>query len=199
MAKKHDRDELDRDIAAVERDLEAAAVQAQGAEEALERLKESEAEAAGRLALALRAQADLEQRLAQLQGDLLLAEREAAEQAFRDAVDARDRASVRASEAIANAIAAIADLDDADAAIQHALKDGAPVGAKLPTTPPVEQQFAEEWSRLEQLVRQKANIQLEQDLIDAAASSSMGHAIKDLPVHLQELALMRRQALLRPR
>jgi hypothetical protein len=192
MTKGRDRDELHRNIAAVERDLEAAATQAREAEDALERLKESEAETAGRLGLAVRAQADLEQRRAQLQGELREAEREAAEQAFRHAVDARDRAAVRASEAIADAVAAIADLDDARARIQQALNDGPLAGADLPTTPPVEpHQFAEEWSHLEKLVLQRANFQLEQDLVDAAG-------IKDLPVHLQEL-LRRRQRLRRSR
>jgi chromosome segregation ATPase len=177
MTKGRDRDELHRNIAAVEGDLEAAATQAREAEDALERLKESEAAAAGRLGLAVRAQADLEQRRAQLQGELRQAEREreAAEQAFRHAVDARDRAAVRASEAIADAVAAIADLDDARARIQQALNDGPLAGADLPTTPPVEpHQFAEEWSHLEKLVLQRANFQLEQDLVHGAARNSTG-------------------------
>src|SRR5918995_566147 len=146
MATRHYREELEKHIAAVERDLEAMALQAKEAEDALERLKASEMEAAGRLSIAARA---------------------------------------------------IADLQEARAAIEHARNAAAAVGAELPKTSPGEPPaFAEEWSRLEQLVRDEANLQLESDLVEAAANSSMGYAIKDLPAHLQQLARQRRRTLL---
>jgi chromosome segregation ATPase len=197
MATGHDREELEKHIAAVERDLEAMALQAKEAEDALERLKASEMEAAGRLSIAARAHADLEQRLAQLQGAQREAERAEAEQTLREAVAARDRMADEAAEAIARAVTAIADLQEARAAIEHARNAAAAVGAELPKTSPGEPPaFAEEWSRLEQLVRDEANLQLESDLVEAAANSSMGYAIKDLPAHLQQLARQRRRTLL---
>lgn len=200
MSSTRDRNELERDLGAVERDLEAAEAQAREAEEALERLRASEAEAAGRLALASRARTDLEQRLAHLQGALREAEREEAQHEYRDAVGARDRAAEAAAKAIRGAAAALAALDDARLAIERALEQGAKVGAELPRAtpgdPPV---FAEEWSRLEQLVQERSRLQLERDLVEAAASSPMGHAIKDLPAHLQILARARRQELTRSR
>jgi chromosome segregation ATPase len=196
MSTPRDPSELEKDISAVERDLKAAASQAREAEDALERLKASEAEAAGRLALAERAKADLEQRLAQLHGSLREAEREAAAQAFRDAVAARDRAAEEAAKAIAGVIAAIAALDDARDTIEQLRRETVRVGAELPDSVPGDPaMFVEEWARLEQLVRQKAQMQLERDLVEAAATSSMGHAIKDLPEHLQHLARERRRAL----
>jgi chromosome segregation ATPase len=197
MATKHDRQELDQRIAAVEGDLEAAALQAKEAEDTLERLKASEVEAAGRLSIAARAQADLEQRLAQLQGARREAERAEAEQTFRGAVAARDRMADEAAEAIASAVTAIANLQEARAAIEYARNAGAAVGAEIPKAPPGEPPaFAEQWSRVEQIVRDEANLQLESDLVEAAAKSPMGNAIKDLPAHLQHLAHQRRRTLL---
>ena len=196
MATGHDRQELKKDIAAVERDLETTALQAKEAEDQLAQLKASEAEAAGRLSLAARAQADLEQRLAQLQGALREAERAAAEEAFRAAAAARDRLADEAAAAIATAMAAIVDLRQARLAVEHALNAAAAVGAEIPKVPPGEPPaLAEEWSRLEQYVRQEANLQLESDLVEAAANSPLGHAIKDLPAHLQQVARQRRRAL----
>jgi chromosome segregation ATPase len=196
MSAANDRGELERTVTAVERDLEVAATQAREAEDALERLKANEAEATGRLALASRAKADLEQRLAQLQGALREADRETAKQAFREAVATRDRCAEEAAEAIARALAAIAAVDDAHVAIEQSVHEGAMVGAELRHAPPGDPAvFAEEWSRLEQLVRQKSQLQLEQDLVEAAAASPMGHAIKDLPEHLQVLARERRLSL----
>jgi chromosome segregation ATPase len=191
-----DRNQLEKDLAAVERDLEVAATQAREAQDALERLKASESELAGRLALASRAKGDLEQRLAQLHGALREAEREAAEHAFHQAVAARDTAAEEAAKAIERAVAAIEALDGARIAMGQALEQAATMGGEVPAAPPGDPEvFAQEWSRLAQLVRDKAQWQLEQDLVEVAAASSMGHAIKDLPVHLQHLARERRRAL----
>jgi chromosome segregation ATPase len=191
-----DRNQLEKDVAAVERDLEVAATQAREAQDALERLKASESELAGRLALASRAKGDLEQRLAQLQGALREAEREAAEHAFHRAVAARDTAAEEAAKAIERAVSAIEALDGARIAMEEASGEAATMGGEVPAAPPGDPEvFAQEWSRLAHLVRDKAQWQLEQDLVEAAAASSMGHAIKDLPVHLQHLARERRRAL----
>jgi chromosome segregation ATPase len=197
MTMGHDREELEKHVAAVQRDLEAVVLQAKEAEDALERLKASEMEAAGRLSIAGRAQADLEQRLAQLQGAQREAERAEAEETLREAVAARDRMADEAAEAIASAVTALANLHKARAAIEHARKAAEAVGAERPKTSPGEPPaFAEEWSRLEQLVRDEANLQLESDLVEAAAKSSTGYAIRDLPAHLQHLARQRRRTLL---
>ena len=191
-----DRDKLKRQVTALEGDLEVAAAQARDAEELLERLEASQSEAAGRLTLASRAKADLEQRLAQLHGALQEAEREAAEQAYREALAVRDGAAEEAAAAIDRAIAALENLDKSRVAAKRAWEKAAEGGARLQEAPPAEPVvYAEEWSRLEELVRQKAQWQLEKDLVEAAAASPMGNAIKDLPVHLQQLARKRRSAL----
>lgn len=191
-----DRDKLKRQVTALERDLEVAAAQARDAEEVLERLEASQSEAAGRLTLASRAKADLEQRLAQLHEVLQDAERETAEQAYREALAIRDRAAEEAATAIDRAIAAVENLDKARVAAKRAWELAAKAGAKLSDASPAEPAaHAEQWSRLEILVRQKAQLQLEKDLVEAAAASPMGNAIKDLPVDLQQLARRRRSAL----
>ena len=191
-----DQDKLQRQVTALERDLELAAAQARDAEEALQRLEASQSEAAGRLTLASRAKADLEQRLVQLHGTLRDVEREAAEQACREALAARDGAAEEAATAIDRAVAAVENLDKARVSARRAWEEATKAGAKLLDASPAEPVvYAEEWSRLEKLVRQKAKWQLEKDLVEAAAASPMGNAIKDLPVHLQQLARKRRGAL----
>lgn len=193
-----DRDELLRKVTALEHDLEAAAAQARDAEQVLERLEASQAEAAGRLAVASRARADLEQRRAELHEALLIAEREAAEDAYRQALAVRDKAAEEAGAAIGRVVATVENLDQARAALKGAWDEASEHGAKLPDASHGEPAvYAEEWARLEQLVRNKAELQLERDLVDAAAVSPLGNAIHDLPAHLQELARQRRRTLTR--
>jgi chromosome segregation ATPase len=190
-----DRDELQQQVAALEGDLEAAAAEARSAEEALERLKEAQSETAGRLTLASRAEADLKQRLGEVRAALHDAVREAAEQAFRRTVAARDGAAKEAANAINRAIASLANLDAARQAVQQAAEEathaGSRVAHKLPAEPA---SLAEQWSRLEHLVREQAEWRLEDELVEAAAASPMGHAIEELPAHLQQLARERRRA-----
>jgi hypothetical protein len=192
-----DRDELLRQVTALEHDLDGAAAQARDAEQVLERLEASQAEAAGRLALASRAKADLEQRRAELHEALRTAERDAAEDGYRQALAVRDKAAEEAGAAINRVLAAVENLDQARAALQGAWDEASKRGAKLPDASPGEPAvYVEEWARLEQLVRNKAEWQLERDLVDAAAMSSQGNAIQHLPAHLQQLARQRRRALL---
>jgi len=187
--KTPDRDTLLRQVTVLTQDLEAAVAQARDAEEVLERLEASQSEAAGRLALASRARADLEQRLAEVQAALRIAEREHAEQAYRQALTERDEAAEAGAAAIKHVLAVVEELDQAEAALSVAWDEAIRLGAKLPDALPTEPAvYAHEWSRLEQLLRQKAQWQLERDLVEAAAASPMGDAIKDLPVHLQQLA-----------
>ena len=100
--------------------------------------------------------------------------------------------------AINQVLASVENLDRARAALQSAWDEASNYGAKLPDASHGEPAlYAEEWTRLEQLVRGKAEWQLEKDLVDAAAGSPQGKAIQDLPAHLQQLASQRRRALLR--
>ena len=108
------------------------ALQAKEAEDTLSFLKASEAEAVGRPPSPDRSSGRPEQRHAQLLGALQEAERAEAEQTFREAVAARDRMADEVAEAIAAAMTAIADLQHARAAIEHALNAGAAVGARNP-------------------------------------------------------------------
>lgn len=190
-----DRDELEQQAAALERDLEAAAAEARSAEETLARLKQSQSETAGRLTLASRAEADLQQRLGEVQTALRDAAREAAEHAFRETVAVRDATAKEAATAINRAIAKLENLDAARAAVQQAADVLTRAGARVaPPEPDEPAAFAEQWSRLEQLVREHVEWRLEEDLIEAAVGSAMGHAIDNLPIHLQQLARERRRA-----
>jgi chromosome segregation ATPase len=190
-----DRDELERQAAALEGDLEAAAAEARSAAETLERLKQSQSETAGRLTLASRAEADLRQRLAEVRRAIRDAAREAAEQAFRQTVAVRDATANEAANAINRAIGSLENLDAAREAVQRAADEVIQAGTRnAPPLPDEPGSFAEQWSRLEQLVREHVQWRLEEDLIEAAAGSTMGRAIDDLPVHLQQLARERRRA-----
>jgi hypothetical protein len=195
-----DRDELEQQAAALERDLEAAAAEARSAEETLERLKQAQSETAGRLTLASRAEADLKQRLGEVRTALREAAREAAAQALRQAVAVRDAAAKEAAAAINRAITRLENLDAARAAVERAAGEATQAGSRAaPTLPAEPASFAEQWSRLEHLVREHAQWRLEEDLIEAAAASPMGIAIEDLPVHLQQLARDRHRAKQRAR
>lgn len=190
-----DRDELEQQAATLERDLEAAAAEARSAEETLERLKQSQSETAGRLTLAARAEADLKQRLVEVRTALRDAAREAAEEAFRERVAVRDAAAKEAATAINRAIAKLENLEVAREAVEQAAEEVGHAGGRVaPPVPDEPASFPEQWSRLEQLVRENVQWRLEEDLIEAAASSAMGHAIEDLPIHLQQLARERRRA-----
>jgi hypothetical protein len=68
--------------------------------------------------------------------------------------------------------------------------------AAVPEPPAEPQAFRESWDYLIERMRTELGGQLERDLIDAAARSPSGNAIKDLPSHLRALATERRRALL---
>jgi chromosome segregation ATPase len=190
-----DRDELELQAAALERDLEAAAAEARAAEETLERLKQSQSETAGRLTRASTAEADLKQRLGDVRAALREAAREAAEQALSQAVAVRDASAKEAAAAINRAIARLENLDAARAQVERAAGEATKAGSRVgPTLPAEPSSLAEQWSRLEQLVGANAQWRLEEDMIEAAAASAMGRAIDELPVHLQQLARERRRA-----
>jgi hypothetical protein len=55
----------------------------------------------------------------------------------------------------------------------------------------------ENWEQLIEHIRNDLGAELEQDLIEAAARSPFGDAIKDLPAYLRALATERRRALIK--
>jgi hypothetical protein len=70
----------------------------------------------------------------------------------------------------------------------------APTAGEIEAGPDV---MRESWERLCEEVRKRINEEFEEELVAAAARSPLGHAINDLPRHLQELARQRYRALVK--
>ena len=90
------KEELEAGVAELERALADAQAQLRAAEATLHDFEEQQSQAAGRLALAMRAAADFEARLQVQREALRQAARESAETALAQAVETRDGAARRA-------------------------------------------------------------------------------------------------------
>jgi cell division septum initiation protein DivIVA len=161
----------------------------------------------GRLTLTQRALDDYRERLA---GSLLELEETIADEARR-ALEATLRRREKAASLVAQGADALLDgLETLDKASEAALVawstwtssmpkraqtlEGTSVPPELESEPEV---MRESWQRLCDEVRQRVGHQFERDLVEAAARSPLGHAINQLPTHLQELARQRHRALVR--
>jgi chromosome segregation ATPase len=192
-------EELTREIAELEREMERVDASARDAETALSALEDQRAEAIGRLQLARRASADFEARIAERRAALEQARKEAAVIALREAVRRRNAVAARVAERLDAAVADLDELDrvreEAHAAHQELLEVANGLGpVDLPEEP---EELQDQWERLAAHVRRGLSEQLEDELVEAAARSPMGAAIGDLPRHLQEAARRRRQQLMR--
>jgi hypothetical protein len=202
------REKPEKEIVALERELERARFEAQKNEAALSALEEQRRERQERLATALRAQQDLEQ---QLDEKRMEAERAAAAAAFDDFKEAlveRDAAAEAFASAAQSVMLRLQEFDAAQESAETAwetLLNGGTVA--LPTAGEVSagdpsvrpDPFREALSRLIELVRDRSDEELERDLVEAAARSPAGNAIPNLPTHLQELARARFFALAQER
>jgi leucyl aminopeptidase len=198
------------EIAALERELEAARQAAEENHAALSALEEQRREREGRLAVALGAQQDFERRLEEKRVELAHAEAEAARETFKRALGDRESAAEAFASAAHSVMLRLQDFDaaqeDAEEAWQAILRSGAPVdpraageelpGEELHASPDV---FAEALAMLIELVGQRADHDLERDLVEAAARSPLGNDIATLPTHLQGLARARYFAIARER
>jgi len=178
-----DKDELNREIRAMERELQHARQLAEKSQAALSALDEQRREREGRLTLALRAQQDYERRLEEKRAELARAEAEAALEALKNELRNRDVAA----EAFATAQEEVEKVRQAILLRGGAeLRDAAAELPDEPGAPP--SVFAEALTTLTDLVSQRADHDLERDLVEAAARSPMGNDISRLPAHLQGLA-----------
>lgn len=195
------------ELAALEQELERATQAAEEIHAALSELDEERREREGRLALALRAQQDFEQRLEEKRVELARIEAEAALERLERALGARDVAAEGFASAVRAVMTRLQDFeaaqDDAENAWQAVLLSrgpaneraaGAELQGDLKAQPGV---FTEALTMLTELVSQRADLDLERDLVEAAARSPSGKDISTLPTHLQGLARSRRFAIAR--
>jgi colicin import membrane protein len=194
------------ELAALEQELERARRAAEEHHAALSALDEQRLEREGRLALALRAEQDVERRLEEKRAELARAEAEAALEALKRALADRDVAAEAFASAARSVMLRLQAFDAAQESAENASQaflrrgpaearaEAAELSRNARAQPEV---FAEALSMLIETVRQRADHDLERDLVEAAARSPFGNDISTLPKHLQELARARRVAIAR--
>ena len=109
-----------------------------------------------------------------------------------EAVGARDSAANRAAEAIAQLIASFERLDAARAATDERVAETKSQLRRRAGIGPEPARLEREWARLIDFIRTRAQLHLDEELVEAAASSPAGYDIDKLPQHLQLLARRRR-------
>ena len=188
---------LQREIATLERALREAVKQADTVQSALDNLEGHRNELAGRLAIARQAESDYAARLEERRQELALA-LEAEEKAkLLEAVDVRDDAANRVAEGIAQLIASFERLDDArDEVAERVAATQSHLGRR-PDLAPEPEKLELEWARLIEFIRERAQLALDDELVEAAVSSPLGHEIEKLPDHLQVIARRRWQERIR--
>jgi chromosome segregation ATPase len=182
---------LEREIATLERALRDARKQTDTVEAALDDLEGHRNELAGRLASARQAADDYAARLEQRRQELALALEAEAQAKLVEAVDARNDAADRAAEAIAQLVVAVEGLEAARAATAERVAETASYRGRHPTIDPEPENFEHEWTRLVDFIRERAQLALDDELVEAAASSPLGFEIDKLPDHLQVIARQR--------
>jgi len=182
---------LQREIATLERALRDARKQTDTVEAALDDLEGHRNELAGRLASAREAADDYAARLEQRRQELALALEAEAQAKLLEAVRARDDAADRAAEAIAQLIVAVEGLDGARAAMAERVAETASYRGRPPAVEPEPENFQNEWMRLIDFIRERMQLDLDDELVEAAASSPLGFEIDKLPDHLQVIARQR--------
>ena len=182
---------LQREIATLERTLRGARKQTDTVEAALDDLEGHRNELAGRLASARQAADDYAARLEQRRQELALALEAEAQAKLLDAVDARDDAADRAAEAIVQLIVSVERLEAARAATAELVAETESHRGRHPAVEPEPENFQNEWTRLTDFIRERAQLALDDELVEAAASSPLGFEIEKLPEHLQVIARQR--------
>jgi len=197
---------LEREIEALEEEF--AALQAAEHEEdsAVTALSAEIEGRRDRLTLTRRALADHEQRIRGKRAELDEAMADNAREVFEQVMQNRHEAAKSVAEAAELLLDRIAALDQLREAARSAWATaesrskavGKPLDEAVVSDVEGEPEvMRESWDRLCQEVRHRINEQFEDQLVEAAARSPLGHAIPDLPAHLQELARQRQRALFR--
>jgi chromosome segregation ATPase len=193
-------EQLRTTVAALEQELERAHTRLREGHEAIADLERRKAEAAGNVVVAERAITELEQRLVEGREALARLEQvQAAERRLAVLVGERDAAANELAQAVAQLLAQLDTLVAARETVAAARGDVRALAGRgaVRETPPEPEAFRASWERLIERIRDDLGGELDRDLIEAAARSPFGNAIKDLPAHLRALAQERRHALLR--
>ena len=201
-------DDLRREIEALEEEI-AALHSAEHEEDSAVIALSAELEARrDRLSLTRRALADHQERMEERRAQLDEAMAEQARLHLERVLQDREEAGKSVAEAAELVLASLDALDGLQEAARSAWASAdshaKAIGKRLdaPTADEIEagpEVMRESWDRLCDEIRQRLNEEFEEGLVDAAARSPLGHAIKDLPAHLQELATQRRRALIEER
>lgn len=191
------RKNLQREIASLEKALGDAVKETGNAERALDELEGRRNEAAGRVAIARKAATNYAARLEERRQALAHALEAEAQARLLEAVEARDDAANRAAEAIAHLIASFERLEAARAATAERVEETESHSGRPAEVGPEPVELEQEWTRLIDFVRRRAQLRLDDELVEAAASSPTGFEINKLPQELRMIARQRRRELLR--
>lgn len=187
------RENLEREIVSLERALAQAVKETTKAQHALDNLDGLRNEAAGRVQIASQAAESYMTRLEERREELAHALEAELHARLRETAASRNDAALRAAEAIAHVIASFERLEAARAATAERLAE---LDAHLRSPVDVEGEPAEldeHWAQLVDFVKTRAQLRLDEELIEAAVSSPLGHDIEKLPEHLQVIAQRRRR------
>jgi hypothetical protein len=192
------RENLEREIGSLEQALAEAVEEKANAQRALDDLEGLRSETARRLEIARQAAESFGARLEGRREELARALATELQAQLRETAELRDNAALRAAEAIAHLITAFERLEaerastaDRRAEMQARVRRRVDVDPEPP-------ELDEQWARLVDFVTTRAQLRLDEELVEAAASSPGGHDIEKLPEHLQVIARRRRNERMQP-
>jgi site-specific recombinase len=197
-------DDLRREIEALEKEIAALQSEEHEEDSAVMALSAELEARRDRLSLTRRALADHQERMEERRAQLEEAMVEQARLHLERVLQDREEAGKSVAEAAELVLASLGPLDGLQEAARKAWASAdsraKAIGKRLdaPTADEIEagpEVMRESWERLCDEVRKRMNEEFEEELVAAAVHSPLGHAIKDLPAHLQELATQRRHAL----
>jgi hypothetical protein len=192
------RENLEREIVSLERALAKAVEGTTKAQHALDNIEGLRNEAAGRLEISRQAAESYAARLEERREELARAFVAELQAQLLEAAELRDDAARRAAEAIAHLITAFERLEAARASTAERTAQMQTRVRHPVDVDPEPAELDEQWARLVDFVTTRAQLRLDEELVEAAASSPGGHDIEKLPEHLQVVAQRRRNERRRP-